>query len=205
MSEGVIYVLINEAMPGYVKIGKTSTSVEQRMKELDTSGIPLPFECYYAAKVPDVHRAELLLHDAFDDHRTRKRREFFQVSPERVTSALKLAATEEVTPRSDVVEDADDQSALDKARQRRSIFNFKMVGIEPGSVLSFVKDHEETCSVLDERRISFRGNETSLSAAALELVHELGYEWKTLAGTEFWEFDGETLNERRMRMEEGTD
>jgi hypothetical protein len=41
MSEGIIYILINEGMPGYTKVGKTSTSVEQRMKELDTTGVPL--------------------------------------------------------------------------------------------------------------------------------------------------------------------
>lgn len=39
MSEGTIYILINEAMPGYTKVGKTTTSVEQRMRELDI-GVP---------------------------------------------------------------------------------------------------------------------------------------------------------------------
>lgn len=31
----IIYVLTNEAMEGFVKIGFTTTSVEQRIKELD--------------------------------------------------------------------------------------------------------------------------------------------------------------------------
>ena len=38
MTEGVIYILMNEAMPGFTKIGKTTSSVEKRMKELDTAG-----------------------------------------------------------------------------------------------------------------------------------------------------------------------
>ena len=58
MSEGIIYILINEAMPNFVKIGKTTTTVEQRMRALDTTGIPLPFECYYAARVRDMNFVE---------------------------------------------------------------------------------------------------------------------------------------------------
>ena len=33
MAEGNIYILINEAMPGYVKVGKTTDEIEKRMKE----------------------------------------------------------------------------------------------------------------------------------------------------------------------------
>ena len=39
-----VYILINEAMPGLIKIGRTTTSVKQRMSELNApAGIPLPF------------------------------------------------------------------------------------------------------------------------------------------------------------------
>ena len=114
MPEGIIYFLINEAMPGYTKIGKTE-NLKDRMRQLDSTGVPLPFECYYAAKVSDVEFVEAKIHDAFDDRRVRKRREFFRVDPERARSALELAALEEVTPKDDVVEDADDQAALNKA------------------------------------------------------------------------------------------
>ena len=58
MPEGIIYVLTNEAMPGYVKVGKTSTSVAQRIRELDSTSLPFPFECYYAARVVDMDEAE---------------------------------------------------------------------------------------------------------------------------------------------------
>ena len=145
MIEGAIYILMNEAMPGYTKIGKTTSPVEQRMKELDTSGVPLPFECFYAAKVADVDFVERSLHDAFIDQRVRQRREFFRIAPERVKAALQLAALEDVTPRDDVVADADDQAALNKARTWRSPFNFRMVDIPPGSNLTFSKDATISC------------------------------------------------------------
>ena len=146
---------------------------------------------------------EKSLHDAFADRRVRQRREFFLIDPERVQSALALAALEDVTPRDDVVEDAEDQAALDKARERRGNFNFKMVDIPVGAVLTFAKDADITCTVTDGKKIEFEGEITSLSTAALTAVHRMGYSWKTLAGPNYWEFEGETLAARRLRMEEG--
>ena len=202
MTEGVIYILMNEAMPGYTKIGKITSPVEQRMKELDSAGVPLPFECFYAAKVADIDHVERSLHDAFADNRVRPRREFFLISPERVQSALQLAALEDATPGEDVVEDADDQAALNKARKNRSPFKFKMVEISPGSVLTFSKVHSITCKVLDHKKVEFQGETTSLSASALKILHQMGYhKWLQVAGPIYWEFEDETLDERRRRME----
>jgi hypothetical protein len=200
---GTIYILTNESMPGYVKVGKTSTSPEQRMRELDTSGVPLPFECFYAAEVADCHQAERLLHDAFADVRVRSRREFFEISPERVASALRLAAIQDVTPRDDVVEDAEDERALNEARRRRGRFNFKIVGIQPGAVLTLAKDETKTCEVIDNQRVRYREELMSLSQAALKAIHELGYTWKAVSGPENWEFEGRTLDEIRRLVEEG--
>ena len=40
--EGIIYLLSNPAMPGILKIGKTTKEdVKLRMKELYSSGVPL--------------------------------------------------------------------------------------------------------------------------------------------------------------------
>ncbi len=192
-------------MPGYVKVGKTTTTVEQRMRELDTSGVPVPFECFHAATVQDVNTVERRLHDAFGDHRIRKRREFFRIDPERVRSALLLAQINDVTPRDDVVEDADDQAALDTARKRRGPFNFEIVGIGTGSVLTFSKDQNITCTVIDNKYVEFDGERTSLSASALKILHDMGYTWKQVAGPDYWEYEGETLWAMRLRLEEDAD
>ncbi len=52
--EGSVYVLTNPAMPNMVKIGKTTRDLELRLADLYSTGVPLPFECEYAAKVKDV-------------------------------------------------------------------------------------------------------------------------------------------------------
>lgn len=106
----IVYVLTNEAMPGYVKIGKTNTSLEQRVAELSRStSVPLPFTVSYACTVKDAAFVERLLHDAFDNNRVNPRREFFNIDPERVVAALKLAEIENITPKDDIVESAEDQ------------------------------------------------------------------------------------------------
>ena len=197
----IVYILINEAMPGYTKIGRT-TNLEQRIRSLDTTSTPLPFECFYAATVNDANFVEKKLHDAFDDHRVRSNREFFEISPERVVAALQLAAIEDITPNQDFVETAEDKKALDKARERRSAFNFKMVGIPIGSTLTFSRDDNITCQVIDNKNVEFEGEKTSLSAAAREVLHRLGNAWSAVQGPLYWEFEGEILAERRKRMEE---
>lgn len=193
----IIYVLINEAMPGYVKIGRT-TNLEQRIRSLDTTSVPLPFECFYACTVKDAQFAEQQLHDAFLDHCVRSSREFFEISPERAVSALKLAEIENVTPKKDFVETPEDQQALNQARKKRSIFNFAMVDIPVGTELVFSRDENIKARVVDNRSIELNGEIVSLSSSAQKI---LGYA-SGVQGTAYWMYEGELLDERRKRMEE---
>jgi len=197
MSE-IIYVLTNEAMAGYVKIGKTLTSLEQRIRELSAStSIPLPFTCFYACTVKDAAFVEHQLHDAFDDNRINPRREFFQIAPERIVSALKLAEIDNITPRKDIVENIEDQKALVEARRIRSRFNFNIVKIPAGSELYFCRDENIKAKVVDNHFIEYDGKQTSLSKSAQQI---LGYDYG-VAGTDYWMYEGETLDERRIRFE----
>ena len=126
-------------MPGIIKIGFTENSVEQRMRELDKTPTPIPFECYYAKRIDKAEFVEKKMHEAFDEFRIRDNREFFRMSPEQAKAALDIAEGEDVTPREDVVETTSDKTALDKERNRNR-FNFAQIGIEVGEELEFKKD-----------------------------------------------------------------
>jgi len=197
----IVYILINEAMPGYVKIGRT-TDLEQRIQSLYRTPVPLPFECFYACTVKDGQKVEKWLFDISDDRRVSKNREFFEVAPERVAVALKDKEIEEVTPGQDYVETTEDQAALNEARSRRSRLNFKLANIPVGAELIFSKDKEVVCKVIDNRNIEFKGEQTSLGKATLEILSKMGYNWKTVQGPLYWEYEGETLDERRKRLED---
>lgn len=193
----IVYILTNEAMPGYIKIGRTSTSVEQRMQELYKTPVPLPFECFYAAKVNDAAVVEKALHDAFLDNRVSPNREFFQIAPERVVAVLKLLSLQEVTPGYAYVETKEDEVALEKARVQSSVFNFEMVKIPIGATLNLARNKSVTCEVVDRRWVRYEGEVTSLTAAAQKA---LGIE-RPLQGPLYWEYQGELLVDRRKRME----
>lgn len=198
----IIYVLTNEAMPGLAKIGLTGDSVATRISQLNAvPGVPLPFECYYAAEVDNMKRVESLLHQLFSEHRINPKREFFKVDPEKVVLALAIGNFKEVTP-GEVQVDAEEQAALEKAKARRPSLRLDAIGIKPGDVLTFSRDEARTATVLPDNKVLLDdGEETSLSAAALKLLKQLGYQTPSAQGPAYWMFDGELLDERRRRLE----
>jgi len=199
--DNIIYILTNEAMPGYVKIGKTANNLEQRVRDLSAStSVPLPFTVFYACKVKDAHFVEHQLHDALDNNRVNPRREFFQIAPERVVAALKLAEIENITPKKDLIETEEDREAHQEALERRGRFNFELAQIPLGAEIYFSRDESKKAKVIDlrsARSIEYNGVITSLSTSAQEI---LGINYG-VAGTDYWMYEGETLDERRRRIE----
>lgn len=198
-------------MPGYVKIGRTD-DLDTRLRSLDNTSVPLPFECVYAVEVPDAFAVERLLHETFGDTRTRDSREFFEVGEQRVMAAMRLTGGTDVTPTADIVEDAESQRALNNARERRAKFNFDMVGLAQGTVLHFWSDPEVICIIATPRTVIFEGQEVSLSAAAATVMRRQGHygDWinhgsTSVQGPIYWTYDGESMNERRTRLERGED
>jgi len=201
---GTIYILKNEAMPGYVKVGKT-VSLKDRMISLDTTGVPLPFECYYARRVSDPAFVESHLHSAFSEFRARKSREFFKILTERVKAALEIAPGQEVTvDERTVVESTDDIESLAKAKTRRPPFKFSMLDINPGTVLVHTHNRQATCTVYDDKNVVFENQVMSLSKSAGIVLKRLGLgEW--VAGTDYWTLNGATLWDLRNQAEESGD
>jgi T5orf172 domain len=193
----IVYVLINAEMPGLVKIGITEGEIEDRVKGLDNTSVPVPFECFYAAEVSDAAKVERAIHEAFEDHRVRKSREFFRLSPDKPKAIIELLCLKNVTPGIELFSEEGDEEALAEAKKRRANFNFSTVGIKPGTVLQSVFDDTITCTVKGDRWVEFRGQEESLSSSALIVAHENGYGWTKIAGPQYWKYEGKTLSELR--------
>ena len=201
----IVYILTNQSMPELVKIGHTD-NLERRMKELDKTGTPLPFECFYAVEIKDddAKLIEKKLHEGFDDKRIRKSREFFRVTPEQAKSILeivKLMGGKDVTPIDYILENPEDKQALDKERKIRKKFNFSMVNIKPGEKLEFEKDNNIKCEVKNENEIIYENETTSLSAAAHIILKRMGYDWLTVHGPSYWCYKGKKLSELRNEQE----
>ena len=197
----IIYILTNPVLPDLIKIGRT-TNLEERMRSLSShSGVPVPFECYYACEVKDAQDVERRLHGAFGDNRINPKREFFRINPERVKMILEALSLEDVTPTSDVVEDEEDAETLRRAKERRPVFKFSIVDVPVGAILHFIKEETVTCKVIDDKRVEFEGSSTSLSNAARTMLHRHGGTLSAAQGPLYWIYENETLAERRVRME----
>ena len=194
----IVYILTNQSMPDTIKIGITD-NLERRIRELDNTSTPLPFECYYAVEVQDANAIEKKIHEGLDDKRVRQNREFFNTSPEQAKAILEIAEVmggKNVTPKEDIVETSQDKQALDNARKRSGrIDYFGILGIVKGTTLTFSKDQNITCEVADNGKVIFRGKETSLSGSALIVTNEMGYDWGQVQGAGYWCYQGKTLRD----------
>ena len=194
-SAGIVYVLTNPAMPGLVKIGKTARdSINARLNELYSTGVPVPFECAFAARVDDEAKVESAFHRAFGPYRLNPKREFFQIEPEQAIALLELMADEDVTPALQREADAVDVEAKDasnRLKARRPNLNFVEMGIPVGSELRYYQAPHETVMVVSDRKVEFRGEVTSLTAATREI---LGTDY-SVAPARYWSFQGRSVHD----------
>ena len=190
----IVYVLANPAMPGLVKIGKTTQSdVKLRMNQLYTTGVPVPFECVYAIEVVDCSKVESALHIAFGPSRINPNREFFKIDSEQAIAILKLLQQKDVTPQvsddlnSNVTQAEKDSG--DKLRKRPNM-SFSLMNIPPGSKLLF-KDGETTVEVKDERKVIYNGEIMTLTAATRKAM-DIDY---SVQPSPHWTFEGRLLKD----------
>jgi hypothetical protein len=77
---GWLYNLATREMSSYLKIGMTTRSVEERVREINSAtGVLVPFGIWRCWRVSDPPRAEKLAHSALGEFRVRGDREFFAV------------------------------------------------------------------------------------------------------------------------------
>jgi hypothetical protein len=114
---GWVYVLINAAMPGLVKVGRTANDPEQRVAELSRpTGIASPFQLAYDAYFQDCTRAEEFVHTTLGraGQRHSPSREFFAASVKEVIKAVikaERALSSSVTTELQDVEDSTEGGA----------------------------------------------------------------------------------------------
>lgn len=192
LKNGIVYVLTNPAMPGIVKIGKTARdSVDARLNELYSTGVPVPFECAYAARVSDESKVEKAFHQAFSPYRINAKREFFEIDAEQAIALLELMSIEDVTP--EVQEEADNvdvdtKEAVKKLKSRRPNMNFLEMNIPIGSIIKFASS-DDTAEIISGRKVMFNNEEMSLTAVTRIL---LGIE-HDVQPARHWVFNGKSL------------
>ena len=199
MEYGIVYLLTNPVMPGLVKIGMTAQEdIDKRMKELYTTGVPVPFECQFACRVKktDCVKIEQALHTAFEPQRINANREFFRINVGQAKAILELFhhtdVTEEVTDeiQNDLTDD--DKAASAKAQPHRPALNFYEMGMQKGDKLIWKDDPTISVTVISERKVSYNGEETSISSLSAQLK---GYKSRHIAPGAHWLFNEKLLSD----------
>jgi hypothetical protein len=190
----IVYVLANPAMPGLVKIGRTSHSdVGTRLAQLYTTGVPVPFELKFACRVQNPEEVESALHLAFGPQRINPRREFFRIDPDQAIAILKLLHTEDATAEVAAQTTGIDEQSIAAAvvmRQRRPNLNFHEMGIPNGSVLDCLPT-TATVTVVGPKKVLLGDSEMSLTAATRQVL-QLEYDVQPAPR---WAYQGKSLQE----------
>lgn len=198
---GYVYVFSNEAMPGILKIGFTKTSdINQRLSQLYTTSVPVPFKCEYACKVTNCSEVETALHKAFNDKRINQEREFFMLDASQPIAILQLLEkqqniqdiTEQVQSKNETEIQEVDREANKKLNARRPNLNFIEMGIPLNSVIDFAnKDIKAQARVISEKTVRYENQDYSLSALTQKLL-DIDY---PIGPTPLWSYNGKTLRD----------
>ena len=171
----IVYALTNPSMPGLIKIGKTTQDdISIRMGQLYSTGVPVPFECLYAAEVTDCNKAESALHITFGPYRINPNREFFKIEPEQAISILELLgpnnASDKITKGlNNNVSKAEQESG--KKLKKRPNMNYIEMGMNLGDKLVFVSDESIEVEICSEKKITYNDEILSLTKVTKNILN----------------------------------
>ena len=223
MNKGIVYILVNPCLDGWVKIGMTERGIDERLAELNRpTNIPLSFRAYATYEVDNPSAVEKHIHSLFDSideslHAREeltngkiRQREFFRISEEKAFKVLESVAElrgdraklEKILPdQEQLAEDV----IVDQAT-RRPPFKFSMIGLPVGSQLTFLYDENSTCRTIDDSQVEYDGANYSLTGLAKKLLSERGRYANNVPGPQYFTYQGEKLSHWRNvkeRQEDG--
>lgn len=142
---GVVFILSNQAMPDFVKVGFT-TDIEGRMRELERVGAtPFPWGCVYAAEVENPGAWMRMVREVYSKSKVTAPCFFQAVVAEGIEGVFLLAKGKEVklgSGRKQTPVEAETKS------RKKENFNLEMLGIEVGAELEFAgEEAEAVCRV----------------------------------------------------------
>lgn len=141
--------------------------------------------------------------DSFDGKERVK--EFYAMSPEEAYALLECIAMISGTKKRlhrmkpeghEVLDERIAEEIKNEARERKSPFSFTKCGIPAGEQVVFTGDSNIVATVVDDRRIEFRGTTYSLSGLTAELMHV-----KAIQGPKYWTYRGRALTDIRIERE----
>ena len=222
MPKGIVYILTNPCLDGWVKIGMTERNdIERRLKELNTpTNIPLSYRCYAVYEVDNPSEVEKNIHSIIDriDYSLHAReqlengrireREFFTISPETAYGIFKdisnlrgdFDSLKLYKPTCDEMKELE----IAENKSKRANSSFKLLNIAVGEKIAFLYDDNIEAEVIDEKNhIKYDGDKYTVTGLASKILTEQ-YNWNEETRSNGWRFfvkDGIALSDLRDMIE----
>jgi len=203
---GYVYILTNPCFKtDYIKIGMT-VNLKERLKQLDNTSTPLPFEVYATLESSRYKDVEKLMHHIITaisaDKRVRDKREFYELSPKTAAKMLEEIGTLLDDAHFTLCDEAETEkgSKSDNGKtNRRPPFRFSMVGIKEGEEVTFVDSKPNiTVKVADDRHIEYEGELYTMSNfTAAYIPDEKKTASMAFCGPEHFTYKGQFLSDMR--------
>lgn len=142
---GFIYILSNSSMPNVYKVGLTTNSIKKRIQELNTTGVPRPFQAEKVFEIPasKLRTVEQLAHRKLKNRDLHHGKEFFEGSLHDCVTAVEDAIYEITESESiDLIGEAkkrvqaeqqrraEEQRCKDEEKRRREIEKQRKIELE---------------------------------------------------------------------------
>ena len=189
MSKGYIYIMTNPCLNNMVKIGYAK-DVEKRRKQLSTTALPYEYEVYATYETPgnlEDKKLHKLIDNLNPDLRVSKDREFFVMSAEDAYELLEAIAI--ISGSQNKLKKSISNGIKEEHKKKRPPVNFAKCNIPVGAELIFVDDKDVKVYVVDERKVQYDGELTSLSAIAKGIK---GY---SISGPMYFTYNGKLVSE----------
>ena len=189
-------------MPEHIKIGYT-TNIKRRLSDLDTTGIPMPFEPFLTVKTAKYRTLEKVIHrelDKLTDTRARNNREFFKIDPELARDLLlnisKLIDDAEIDDFGNTAEE-DVLNADGTVKPMSSRTTFAMLSIPVGADLEPIADKYPRVVTIDNTNLVRlnSGEEKTISRVAVDATGH------PRNGFMCYRYNGELLSDIRKRID----
>ncbi|MBI3467232.1 MAG: GIY-YIG nuclease family protein, partial [Planctomycetes bacterium] len=92
MATGHVYIMQNPALPGLLKIGRTTKTPQERARSLSGTSVPTDFTLVYSVYVRDCAAAERMIHAHLARYREKRNREFFRLPAKEAIRELSKVA-----------------------------------------------------------------------------------------------------------------
>lgn len=222
MKKGIVYILTNPCLDGWVKIGMTERNdIEHRLKELNTpTNIPLSYRCYAIYEVENPSEVEKRIHSIIDrvddslhareqlENGRIREREFFKISPETAYGIFKDITAIKGNPEclklyTPTLQQTQEQE-LAEGKTKRSNNSFKLLNIAVGEKITFLYDDSIIAKVFDDKnQVEFESVQYSVTGLAKKILVEK-FGWSKDLSVNGWRFftqNSIVLNDLRDEIE----